>query len=68
MITHSTRHILDQENININEQDRVFLIDRINQVKEMFEEELLNPDLIKNKRRAGGPSTELLYKPPTKDS
>ena len=30
VIIHATRHILAQENVNINDEDRVFLINRIN--------------------------------------
>ena len=50
VILHATRHILDADNVDINEQDRVFLISRIMQVKCMFEEELKYPELIAKKK------------------
>ena len=46
MIVHATRHTFDQENVDVTEQERASLVERINEVKAMFEEELRNPELI----------------------
>jgi hypothetical protein len=53
VIIHATRHIFHVEKVDINDTDRVYLINRIVQVKQMFEQELNNPELIGKKRRAG---------------
>ena len=44
VLTHAVSHILNAEKVNIKESDRQFLIQRIHQVKTMFEDELVNPD------------------------
>ena len=46
VIVHATRHTFDQENVDVTEQERASLVERINLVKAMFEEELRNPELI----------------------
>ena len=48
------------EELDINTTERAFLIAKINQVKEMFQEELDNPELIVNKNKNA--SDEELFK------
>ena len=60
VILWSTRHILQMEELDINTTERQYLIAKIEQVKEMFQEELDNPELIVNKNKNA--SDEELFK------
>ena len=51
VIIHATCNMYDEVNVNINEKERAELIDKINQVKMMFEEEIHNPEHLVLKRR-----------------
>ena len=53
VIIHATRHIFHVEKVDINDSDRVYLINRIVQVKQMFEKELNDPALIGKKQKTG---------------
>ena len=55
VLIHATRHIFEQENVDINEKDKAFLIGRIDVVKQMFEEELRNPESVRNNRGSAPP-------------
>ena len=48
------------DDLDINETEKTYLIAKINQVKEMFQEELDNPELIINKNKRA--SAEELFK------
>lgn len=52
VIVHATKHILEKQKISVNSQNRSVLVSKINQIKEMFEEELKDPKKTFNKSPA----------------
>lgn len=49
VLVHATKHLLNKWKVSINAENRAVLIKKINQIKEMFQEELNNPQQLISK-------------------